>query len=89
MDEVLSFKIEIIPRAYPSYPPIISLKKSGSVYARFHTSIVFDDGTKIDNYSGDWIYNNKYFHSLDILLDLLPPKVQESILFNLDIFRKI
>lgn len=89
MNEVLSFEIEVVAQAYPAYPPIVTLKKNGSIYAKYHTTITFQDGTKLDNYSGDWIYDNKYFQSLEVLLEFLPEKVQEAILFNLDIFRNI
>lgn len=89
MDEILSYNIEIIPLAYPSYPPNIILTNTGSQYVKFHTRITFSDGTIINNYSGDWIYNNKHFNSLENILDLLPQKVQDVIIFNLEEFRKI
>lgn len=84
-----SFKITIVPRAYPSYPPTIKLSKDGSPYVKFHTRIEFEDGTILDNYAGDWIFENKYYESLEKIFELLAPEVQECILFNLDKFRKI
>lgn len=84
-----SFNIEIIPQAYPSYPSGIILRKPGSPYVKFHTRVTFNCGTILDNYAGDWIYLNKYYESLDQILEHLPQDIQTIILFNIEIFRKI
>lgn len=89
MGDLLSYEIEIIPRAYPSYPPNIILTNTGSPYIKFHTKVTFSDGTILSNYSGDWIYDNKHFNSLNDLFEFLPQKVQDTIIFNLEEFRKI
>ena len=83
------FKLEIVPQAYPSYPANIVLRKPGSPYVKFHTKITFTNGTVVDNYGGDWIYQNKYYSSLEKIFDILPEEVQQIILFNLEIFRGI
>jgi hypothetical protein len=89
LKEAITFQIEIIPQAYPNYPKKIITNTSGSVYLKFHTKITFSEGTILNNYSGDWIYNNNYYVSLEELIDKLPIPLQEVIFFNLEIFRKI
>jgi hypothetical protein len=85
----LGFEIVIIPMAYPSYPPNIVLSGTGTPYVKFHTKVMFDCGTVLDSYAGDWIYKNKYYRSLEDLLDQLPSDVQQKIIFNIDIFRSL
>jgi hypothetical protein len=91
LDEISEsgFKIEIIPMAYPAYPPNIVLSSTGSRYVKFHTKITFSCGVILDSYAGDWIYQNKHYKSLEEVFDSLPEEAQQIILFNLEIFRGV
>lgn len=76
----LSFKIEDRNSVLDSMklPPI-----------RYHKRITFSNGTILDYYFREWIYKNKHYTSLEDVLEHLPEGVQDCILFNIEIFRKI
>lgn len=56
---------------------------------RYHKKVTFSDGTILNYYFKDWIYQDIHYNSLEEILDHLPENVRECIIFNLEIFRKI
>ena len=56
---------------------------------RYHKRITFSSGVILDYYFTDWVYQNKHYVSIEDLLEDLPADIQECILFNIEIFRKV
>jgi hypothetical protein len=67
--------------------PILDTMKLPPI--RYHKKVTFSDGTVLNYYFKEWIYQEKHYRSLEELLDHLPESVRDCIIFNLEIFRKI
>ncbi len=92
----VSFDIQTNKKAYRSIIPIYTLGSSqpievlsGRSEEESCTVVRFADGTVIDKINDLFMIGEYCFSSLDDTFQVLPEDVVETILFNIDVFRRL